>query len=187
MVQKVEGVKEVVRGDVEGYMEIYPYSVFYMFFKQYLDIWKTSLINLSIAIAAVFAVCLVITCRTKIISKPTSAGAAYSSRIYAGTSLTISQTSSDDCVSLIVMTTPPSDQPIQTAGDHTHKSKRGRPRGSLTKPKVPSISAKRWYNQMKKSLRGVYTQLCHYLKDVTHVTRDVKQVYPSLLSRTAAG
>lgn len=43
-------------------MEIYPYSVFYMFFEQYLDIWKTALINLSIAIAAVFAVCLIITC-----------------------------------------------------------------------------------------------------------------------------
>ncbi|CAG7907360.1 unnamed protein product [Brassica rapa] len=43
-------------------MEIYPYSVFYMFFEQYLDTWKTALINLSIAIAAVFAVCLIITC-----------------------------------------------------------------------------------------------------------------------------
>ncbi|KAL9308591.1 putative protein patched/dispatched [Arabidopsis thaliana] len=43
-------------------MEIYPYSVFYMFFEQYLDIWKTALINLSIAIAAVFVVCLIITC-----------------------------------------------------------------------------------------------------------------------------
>ncbi|XP_062099185.1 uncharacterized protein LOC133805100 [Humulus lupulus] len=43
-------------------IEIFPYSVFYMFFEQYLDIWKTALINLSIAIAAVFIVCLVITC-----------------------------------------------------------------------------------------------------------------------------
>jgi Niemann-Pick C1 protein len=33
-------------------MEIYPYSVFYMFFEQYLDIWKTALINLSIAIGS---------------------------------------------------------------------------------------------------------------------------------------
>ncbi|TYI97037.1 hypothetical protein E1A91_D01G115100v1 [Gossypium mustelinum] len=43
-------------------MEIFPYSVFYMFFEQYLDIWKTALINLAIAIGAVFIVCLVITC-----------------------------------------------------------------------------------------------------------------------------
>ncbi|KAK4751490.1 hypothetical protein SAY87_004972 [Trapa incisa] len=43
-------------------MEIFPYSVFYMFFEQYLDIWKTALINLTIAIGAVFMVCLVITC-----------------------------------------------------------------------------------------------------------------------------
>ncbi|KAK9740157.1 hypothetical protein RND81_03G015700 [Saponaria officinalis] len=42
-------------------MEVFPYSVFYMFFEQYLDIWKTALINLSIAIGAVFIVCLVIT------------------------------------------------------------------------------------------------------------------------------
>ncbi|PPD94280.1 hypothetical protein GOBAR_DD08703 [Gossypium barbadense] len=33
-------------------MEIFPYSVFYMFFEQYLDIWKTALINLAIAIGA---------------------------------------------------------------------------------------------------------------------------------------
>ncbi|PQQ12643.1 Niemann-Pick C1 protein-like [Prunus yedoensis var. nudiflora] len=43
-------------------IEIFPYSVFYMFFEQYLDIWRTALINLSIAIGAVFIVCLAITC-----------------------------------------------------------------------------------------------------------------------------
>ncbi|CAO2833728.1 unnamed protein product [Amaranthus hypochondriacus] len=42
-------------------MEVFPYSVFYMFFEQYLDIWKTALINLAIAIGAVFIVCLIIT------------------------------------------------------------------------------------------------------------------------------
>ncbi|KAE8057400.1 hypothetical protein FH972_014096 [Carpinus fangiana] len=43
-------------------IEIFPYSVFYMFFEQYLDIWRTALINLAIAIGAVFVVCLIITC-----------------------------------------------------------------------------------------------------------------------------
>ncbi|KMS99730.1 hypothetical protein BVRB_1g020980 [Beta vulgaris subsp. vulgaris] len=42
-------------------MEVFPYSVFYMFFEQYLDIWRTALINLAIAIGAVFVVCLIIT------------------------------------------------------------------------------------------------------------------------------
>lgn len=42
-------------------MEIFPYSVFYMFFEQYLDIWRTALVNLAIAIGAVFIVCVVIT------------------------------------------------------------------------------------------------------------------------------
>lgn len=42
-------------------MDIFPYSVFYIFFEQYLDIWRTALINLSIALGAVFIVCLVIT------------------------------------------------------------------------------------------------------------------------------
>ncbi|XP_052202284.1 uncharacterized protein LOC127808022 [Diospyros lotus] len=42
-------------------MEIFPYSVFYMFFEQYLNIWRTALINLAIAIGAVFVVCLIIT------------------------------------------------------------------------------------------------------------------------------
>ncbi|GER42076.1 patched family protein [Striga asiatica] len=43
-------------------IDMFPYSVFYMFFEQYLDIWKTALINLAIAIGAVFVVCFVITC-----------------------------------------------------------------------------------------------------------------------------
>ncbi|XP_075511720.1 uncharacterized protein LOC142547346 [Primulina tabacum] len=43
-------------------IDIFPYAVFYMFFEQYLNIWKTALINLAIAIGAVFVVCLVITC-----------------------------------------------------------------------------------------------------------------------------
>lgn len=43
-------------------IEVFPYSVFYMFFEQYLDIWKTALISLAVAIGAVFVVCLVITC-----------------------------------------------------------------------------------------------------------------------------
>ncbi|KAF5803944.1 putative protein patched/dispatched [Helianthus annuus] len=43
-------------------IEVFPYSVFYMFFEQYLDIWKTALVSLAIATGAVFVVCLVITC-----------------------------------------------------------------------------------------------------------------------------
>ncbi|XP_034681127.1 NPC intracellular cholesterol transporter 1 [Vitis riparia] len=42
-------------------IQIFPYSVFYMFFEQYLDIWRTALINIAIALGAVFIVCLVIT------------------------------------------------------------------------------------------------------------------------------
>lgn len=43
-------------------MQIFPYSVFYIFFEQYLDIWKTALINISICLGAIFVVCLVLTC-----------------------------------------------------------------------------------------------------------------------------
>ncbi|XP_058098545.1 uncharacterized protein LOC131243314 isoform X2 [Magnolia sinica] len=43
-------------------IDIFPYSVFYIFFEQYLDIWRTALINIAIALGAVFIVCLVITC-----------------------------------------------------------------------------------------------------------------------------
>uniref|UniRef100_A0A6N2K2H0 SSD domain-containing protein n=1 Tax=Salix viminalis TaxID=40686 RepID=A0A6N2K2H0_SALVM len=39
-------------------MEIFPYSVFYMFFEQYLDIWRTALINLAIAIGQSGICCL---------------------------------------------------------------------------------------------------------------------------------
>ena len=31
-------------------IQIFPYSVFYMFFEQYLDIWRTALINIAIAL-----------------------------------------------------------------------------------------------------------------------------------------
>ncbi|PKI36311.1 hypothetical protein CRG98_043337 [Punica granatum] len=43
-------------------MEIFPYSMFYLFYEQYLDMWKTTSINLAIAIGAVSIVCLVTTC-----------------------------------------------------------------------------------------------------------------------------
>ncbi|XP_068639984.1 uncharacterized protein [Aristolochia californica] len=43
-------------------MEIFPYSVFYIFFEQYLSIWRTALTNLGLALGAVFIVCLAITC-----------------------------------------------------------------------------------------------------------------------------
>ncbi|KAJ4829723.1 hypothetical protein Tsubulata_020732 [Turnera subulata] len=42
-------------------IDIFPYSVFYIFFEQYLDIWRIALINIAIALGAIFLVCLVIT------------------------------------------------------------------------------------------------------------------------------
>lgn len=42
-------------------MDVFPYSVFYIFFEQYLDVWKVALINIAIALGAVFVVCLIIT------------------------------------------------------------------------------------------------------------------------------
>ncbi|MCL7035268.1 hypothetical protein MKW94_006392, partial [Papaver nudicaule] len=42
-------------------IEMFPYAMFYIFFEQYLDIWRTALINIAIALAAVFVVCLIIT------------------------------------------------------------------------------------------------------------------------------
>ncbi|GLT63217.1 hypothetical protein SLA2020_357960 [Shorea laevis] len=42
-------------------MNVFPYSVFYIFFEQYLDIWRVALINIAVAIGAIFVVCLVIT------------------------------------------------------------------------------------------------------------------------------
>ncbi|KAL0798721.1 hypothetical protein Bca101_053896 [Brassica carinata] len=42
-------------------IDIFPYSVFYIFFEQYLNIWTVALTNLAIAIGAIFVVCLLIT------------------------------------------------------------------------------------------------------------------------------
>ncbi|XP_024370575.1 uncharacterized protein [Physcomitrium patens] len=42
-------------------IEVFPYSVFYIFFEQYLDIMNTTVVSLSSALAAVFFVCLLTT------------------------------------------------------------------------------------------------------------------------------
>ncbi|KAK1560393.1 hypothetical protein Q3G72_026113 [Acer saccharum] len=42
-------------------IQIFPYSVFYIFFEQYLDIWRLAVINIAIALGAIFVVCLIIT------------------------------------------------------------------------------------------------------------------------------
>lgn len=42
-------------------MKIFPYSVFYIFFEQYLDIWRMTFTSLALALGAIFAVCLLIT------------------------------------------------------------------------------------------------------------------------------
>ncbi|KAL1190184.1 hypothetical protein V5N11_016579 [Cardamine amara subsp. amara] len=42
-------------------IDIFPYSVFYIFFEQYLNVWTVALTNLTVAIGAIFIVCLLIT------------------------------------------------------------------------------------------------------------------------------
>ncbi|XP_023634609.1 Niemann-Pick C1 protein isoform X2 [Capsella rubella] len=42
-------------------IDIFPYSVFYIFFEQYLNIWTVALTDFAIAIGAIFIVCLLIT------------------------------------------------------------------------------------------------------------------------------
>ncbi|GAB2291644.1 NPC intracellular cholesterol transporter 1 [Dionaea muscipula] len=42
-------------------IDIFPYSVFYIYFEQYLDIWANAMVNIAIALAAVFVVCLIVT------------------------------------------------------------------------------------------------------------------------------
>ncbi|KAH9694350.1 SSD domain-containing protein [Citrus sinensis] len=42
-------------------INIFPYSVFYIFFEQYLDIWRVALINIAVALGAIFIVCLLMT------------------------------------------------------------------------------------------------------------------------------
>ncbi|KAM3388798.1 hypothetical protein ACQJBY_011126 [Aegilops geniculata] len=42
-------------------MEIFPYSVFHVFFEQYLSVWKTAIMNICVCLGAVFVVCLVVT------------------------------------------------------------------------------------------------------------------------------
>ncbi|KAL5562347.1 hypothetical protein UlMin_032094 [Ulmus minor] len=42
-------------------MDVFPYSVFYIFFEQYLDIWRVAVMDIALALGAVFIVCLLIT------------------------------------------------------------------------------------------------------------------------------
>ncbi|KAG8065782.1 hypothetical protein GUJ93_ZPchr0004g39891, partial [Zizania palustris] len=42
-------------------MEIFPYSVFYIFFEQYLGVWKTAIMNICVCLGTVFVVCSIAT------------------------------------------------------------------------------------------------------------------------------
>ncbi|KAM0866686.1 hypothetical protein ACQ4PT_042470 [Festuca glaucescens] len=42
-------------------MQIFPYSVFYIFFEQYLSVWKTAIMNICVCLGTVFIVCFVVT------------------------------------------------------------------------------------------------------------------------------
>jgi Niemann-Pick C1 protein len=42
-------------------MEVFPYSVFYIFFEQYLSVWKTAIMNICVCLGTVFIVCFVVT------------------------------------------------------------------------------------------------------------------------------
>jgi Niemann-Pick C1 protein len=40
---------------------MFPYSVFYIFFEQYLGVWKTAIMNICVCLGTVFVVCFVVT------------------------------------------------------------------------------------------------------------------------------
>ncbi|CAN6166569.1 unnamed protein product [Urochloa humidicola] len=42
-------------------MEIFPYSVFYIFFEQYLGVWKTAIMNIRVCLGTIFVVCFIVT------------------------------------------------------------------------------------------------------------------------------
>ncbi|CAN6249743.1 unnamed protein product [Urochloa humidicola] len=42
-------------------MKIFPYSVFYIFFEQYLGVWKTAIMNICVCLGTVFVVCFIVT------------------------------------------------------------------------------------------------------------------------------
>uniref|UniRef100_A0ACD5V3Y1 Uncharacterized protein n=1 Tax=Avena sativa TaxID=4498 RepID=A0ACD5V3Y1_AVESA len=42
-------------------MQIFPYSVFYIFFEQYLSVWKTAIMNICVCLGTVFIVCFIVT------------------------------------------------------------------------------------------------------------------------------
>ncbi|XP_006652645.2 NPC intracellular cholesterol transporter 1-like [Oryza brachyantha] len=42
-------------------MQIFPYSVFYIFFEQYLGVWKMAIMNICVCLGTVFVVCFIVT------------------------------------------------------------------------------------------------------------------------------
>ncbi|CAG2181898.1 unnamed protein product, partial [Oppiella nova] len=50
-----EGINSDNKGD-DPRVEVYPYSIFYVFYEQYLTIWKDTVVNLVIALSAIFVV-----------------------------------------------------------------------------------------------------------------------------------
>ena len=50
-----EGINSDNKGD-DPRVEVYPYSIFYVFYEQYLTIWRDTVVNLVIALSAIFVV-----------------------------------------------------------------------------------------------------------------------------------
>lgn len=55
-----EEIEETLRAKGQD-LKVFPYSVFYVFYEQYLTIWKDALISLGLSLAAVFVVTFIVT------------------------------------------------------------------------------------------------------------------------------
>lgn len=55
-----EEIEETLRAKGQD-LKVFPYSIFYVFYEQYLTIWKDALISLGLSLAAVFVVTFIVT------------------------------------------------------------------------------------------------------------------------------
>lgn len=49
-------ITETIRGRFDDQIEVFPYSIFYVFYEQYLTIWRDTFLSLGVSIAAIFVV-----------------------------------------------------------------------------------------------------------------------------------
>ena len=55
-----DSITETLSSIGQGHVEVFPYSIFYVYYEQYLTMWRDVIVSLSISIGAIFIVTFIL-------------------------------------------------------------------------------------------------------------------------------